>query len=100
MKMPVSGFAHGPALEAGAVTARNANAFLIDCTAIRHLLARALGRSRSEIDDNQALDELIEDSLVREVIVMEMEEFLGREIDRTRFCRAKTVRDLAFMLVE
>ncbi len=100
MKMPVSGIAHAPAIDGAAISARSANALLIDCTTMRHLLANALGRARSEIDDNQALDELIEDSLVGEVIVMEMEDFLGREIDRKRFCRAKTVRDLAFMLAE
>jgi acyl carrier protein len=100
MKMPVSRFVNESSQAGGYLPARAANALLIDCTTARHLLASALGRSRSEIDDNQLLDDLIEDSLVREVIVMEMEDFVGHEVDRARFCRARTVRDLAALLVE
>jgi acyl carrier protein len=93
MKMPVSGNIHNFASEVGAVANSQT-----DCTTARHLLAITLGRTRSEIDDHQPLDDLIEDSLVREAVILDIEDFLGREIDRRQFCRAKTVSDLAKML--
>jgi acyl carrier protein len=93
MKMPVSGNVRKFFPEAGA--AANSQT---DCTTARHLLAATLGRTRSEIGDHQPLDDLIEDSLIREAVILDMEDFLGREIDRRQFCRAKTVSDLAKML--
>jgi len=95
MKMPVSENARKLGPETRAATAANSQA---DCTTARHLLATTLGRTGSEIDDHQPLDDLIEDSLVREAVILDIEDFLGREIDRRQFCRAKTVRDLAKML--
>jgi acyl carrier protein len=97
MKMPVSGNVRKFFPEAYAAhdaTVRSPT----DCSTARHLLATTLGRSRSEIEDHQPLEDLIEDSLVREAVILDLEDFLGREIDRRQFCRAKTVSDLAKML--
>jgi acyl carrier protein len=95
MKMPVSGIVRKLVPGAGIAAAANSQT---DCTTARHLLAATLGRTRSEIGDNQPLDDLIEDSLIREAVILDLEDFLGREIDRRQFCRAKTVSDLAKML--
>lgn len=93
MKMPVSESARNFVADGSAA----AN-LQTDCSTTRYLLATTLGRSRSEIEDHQTLDDLIEDSLVREAVILDLEDFLGREIDRRQFCRAKTVSDLAKLL--
>jgi acyl carrier protein len=98
MKMPLPGPTTAHVLPLDAFSGATAATGLVDCASVKHFLARTLGRSRDEIADDQRLDDLIEDSLVREVIVMEMEDFLGREIDRNRFCRAATVRELAALM--
>jgi acyl carrier protein len=100
MKMPLTGIVARPATPLDALYGAAAVTGLVDCTPVKHFLARTLGRSRDEIADDQPLDDLIEDSLVREVIVMEMEDFLGREIDRNQFCRAATVRELAALMTQ
>jgi acyl carrier protein len=69
-----------------------------DCSAARHVLAGALGIPRSLIGDQELLSALIEDSLVREVVIMQAEDYLGHEIERDRFCRLRTVSDLAAFL--
>jgi acyl carrier protein len=97
MKVPVSGFMSKFVPGSGAAMGTPANS-QTDCTTARHLLATTLGRSRSEIEDHQPLDDLIEDSLVREAVILDLEDFLGREIDRRQFCRAKTVSDLARLI--
>jgi acyl carrier protein len=89
-----------PAFQAWGETAapHAASTSAVDCATARHLLANTLGRSRSEISDHQALEELIEDSLVREAVILDFEDFLGREVDRKAFCKAKTVSDLAKLI--
>jgi acyl carrier protein len=94
MKMPVSASLSKSGLP-DSLNLGEARSARVDCSTARHLLANTLGRSRSEIADHQRLEELIEDSLVRETVILEFEDFLGREIDRKQFCRAKTVGDLA-----
>ena len=98
MKLPMTQRAHAAAPPVSAM-ARPSNVVpQTDCMTARRLLANTLGRSWAEISESQPLDELIEDSLVRETIIMEMEDFLGLEIDRARFCKAKTVQDLAALM--
>jgi acyl carrier protein len=98
MKMPVSGLARQPTIPLSLMGQLIAAPAKIDCTAVRQILARTLGRSQFEITDHQLLDELVEDSLVREAVIMDLEDFAGRELSRERYCQAKTVRDLAELL--
>jgi acyl carrier protein len=70
----------------------------LDCACARLVLAGALNIARSQIGDRQLLSTLIEDSLMREVVIMQAEDFLGHEVERDRFCRLETVTDLAEFL--
>jgi acyl carrier protein len=70
----------------------------LDCASARHVLAGALNIPRSQIGDHQLLSTLIDDSLMREVVIMQAEDFLGHEIERARFCRLETVSDLAALM--
>jgi acyl carrier protein len=70
----------------------------LDCASARHVLAGALKIPRAQIGDQQLLSTLIDDSLMREVVIMQAEDFLGHEIERDRFCRLKTVSDLAALM--
>jgi hypothetical protein len=69
-----------------------------DCRAARHVLAGALNIPPSAMSDYQLLSTLIEDSLVREIVIMQAEDYLGHEIDRARFRCLDTVCDLAAFL--
>jgi acyl carrier protein len=69
-----------------------------DCGAARHVLAGALNIPRSAVSDNQLLSTLIEDSLMREIVIMRAEDYLGQEIDRAHFLRLQTVSDLAALM--
>lgn len=70
----------------------------LDCASARLVLAGALNIARSQIGDLQLLSTLIVDSLMREVVIMQAEDFLGHEIERDRFCRLQTVSDLAALM--
>lgn len=69
-----------------------------DCSSARRVLAGALNIAVAQIGDHQLLFTLIEDSLMREVVIMQAEDFLGHEIERDRFCRLQTVSDLAALM--
>jgi acyl carrier protein len=59
------------------------------------VLANATGISRNCIFARTRLEDIIGDSLVMEVVVLELEEFLGREADRAALRKLETVEDLS-----
>jgi acyl carrier protein len=82
-----------------AVNARRAGA-AVNCSAARHILAAATDVSADRIFALTRLEDIISDSLVMEVVVCELEEFLGSEADRTALWRLDTVEDLARYMIE
>jgi acyl carrier protein len=72
----------------------------VDCADARLMLANATGISPECIFARTRLEDLIGDSLVLEVVVCELEEFLWIEADRERLWRLETVEDLARHMLE
>ncbi len=64
----------------------------------KRILSRVLDVSVSTISDDLPIDTLVTDSLIFEIMAMELEDFLGQEIDRLELLRAKTVTSLARLL--
>jgi acyl carrier protein len=82
-----------------AVAPRRAGA-AVNCSAARHILAAATDVSADRIFALTQLEDIISDSLVMEVVVCELEEFLCVEADRTALWKLDTVEDLARHIVE
>ena len=100
MKLPMTLRAYEAAPPVSAMARLSKVVPQTDYETARRLLANSLGLNWSEISDSQPLGELIEDSLIGETVIMDIEDYLGHEIDRAQFCKASTVQDLAAMLTE
>jgi acyl carrier protein len=72
----------------------------VSCAAARHILAAATDVVADRIFALTRLEDIISDSLVMEVVVMELEEFLGCEPDRAALWKLETVEDLARHMFE
>jgi acyl carrier protein len=68
---------------------------MVEHSDARRVLANATGISPDCIFARTRLEDLIADSLVMEVVVIELEDFLGREADRAAVRKLETVEDLA-----
>ncbi len=67
----------------------------VNCAAARHILAAATDIPANRIFALTRLEDIISDSLVMEIVVCELEEYLGIEADRTALWKLETVEDLA-----
>ncbi len=67
----------------------------VNCAAAKHILAAATGVSAALIFAPTRLEDIIGDSLVMEIVVLELEEYLGCDADRSALWRLETVEDLA-----
>jgi acyl carrier protein len=67
----------------------------VNCAAARSILAEATGVSADLIFALTRLEDIIGDSLVMEVVVLELEQYLGCEADRTALWTLETVEHLA-----
>jgi acyl carrier protein len=72
----------------------------VNCAAARHILAAATGVAVELIFAPTRLEDIIGDSLVMEIVVCELEEYLGVEADRAALWKLETVEDLARFMLE
>lgn len=72
----------------------------VNCAAARHILAAATDVAAERIFALTRLEDIVSDSLVMEVVVLELEEFLGCEADRAALWKLETVEDLARHMLE
>jgi acyl carrier protein len=72
----------------------------VNCAAARHILAAATGVAAELIFALTRLEDIISDSLVMEIVVCELEEYLGVEADRAALWKLETVEDLARFMLE
>ena len=71
-----------------------------NCAAARHILAAATNIPADRIFALTRLEDIVSDSLVLEIVVCELEEYLGIEADRAALWKLETVEDLARHLLE
>ena len=72
----------------------------VNCAAARRILAAATDVPTERIFALTRLEDIISDSLVMEVAVLEIEEFLGCEADRAALWKLENVEDLARLMLE
>jgi acyl carrier protein len=72
----------------------------VNCAAARHILAAATGVAAELIFAPTRLEDIVSDSLVMEIVVCELEEYLGCEAHRAALWKLETVEDLARHMLE
>lgn len=90
-----SNLAHSPI----AAARRRAGAAL-NCAAAKRILAAAAGVPAERIDALTRLEGIVGDSLMMELVVLELEEYSGVEADRIALWKLETVEDLARHMLE
>ncbi len=77
------------------VSAPRRTAEAVNCAVARRVLAAATGVSADLIFAPTRIEDIVSDSLVMEVVVLELEEYFGCDADRTALWGLETVEDLA-----
>ena len=72
----------------------------VDCAAARRIVAAATDVSPARIFASTRLADLVGDSLLMEVLILELEEYLGCEADRAALLGVETVADLSRFMNE